>query len=342
MANQVKTIGAAWLTTNRSCNNRCRWCYAQETNFMGKPMKFKLATKLVELLQKLEVKKIVLIGGEPTLYPRLLDLVGLIKESGIRPVLITNGRMFANNEFAEMIVNAGLENIIFSVKGADKQQYLQLTRRDGYEEMIEGFRNLTQLGLQIPFSVTISLPLIKKMPLLIKNLLAIGARSFSFDLASPVIVNETVSTLDIPDPLQLAESCLQIDSLLKGNSAVDYYFYLTIPLCLLPKQARQEWLQREIITTSCQLQQGNGLVLDTEGEILPCNHFSSCSLGKYGIDFIDEKTFSKFWNSHSMNTLRSSFLTYPSKKCEGCKDWAICGGGCMVKWMHWNPSRFIT
>lgn len=70
-------INGAWLTTNRSCNNRCEWCYAQ--NAIGNEMDIDDAKKCVDVLKELKVKHIVLIGGEPTIYSHLIELLKYIK-----------------------------------------------------------------------------------------------------------------------------------------------------------------------------------------------------------------------------------------------------------------------
>ena len=65
----------AWFTTNKSCNNRCSWCYARETKFSNAFMDLGNACKLVDELYKNNVKNIVLIGGEPSIYKYLIPLI---------------------------------------------------------------------------------------------------------------------------------------------------------------------------------------------------------------------------------------------------------------------------
>lgn len=97
-------IKSAWLTTTRSCNCRCNWCYAKETLGWKSFMDFDKAILAVDELKRKGVSKIVLIGGGPTIYNRFLDLIKYIHKSGINCTIATNGIKFKDINFAKATV----------------------------------------------------------------------------------------------------------------------------------------------------------------------------------------------------------------------------------------------
>ena len=113
---------SAWLTVTRSCNCRCDWCYAKKTLGRKTFMDFDKAILAIDELKKRDVKKIVLIGGEPTIYNRFLDLVNYIHKSSINCTIATNGIKFRNLDFAKATIDAGVDNINISLKAIEKEQ----------------------------------------------------------------------------------------------------------------------------------------------------------------------------------------------------------------------------
>ena len=63
-------VRGCWITVNRSCNLRCKWCYAKSSEYdLDNSMDFTLFKKLVDIATDLKVKNFLLIGGEPTIHP---------------------------------------------------------------------------------------------------------------------------------------------------------------------------------------------------------------------------------------------------------------------------------
>src|SRR3989338_7802979 len=99
-------------------------------------MDFEIATKLVDIFADAKARSIVLIGGEPTIYPRLMELGKLIRVKGMTPALITNGIRLADADYCRQLRDAGITNITISIKGASQEQYQQLTKTSGFTKML--------------------------------------------------------------------------------------------------------------------------------------------------------------------------------------------------------------
>jgi radical SAM protein with 4Fe4S-binding SPASM domain len=82
-------------------------------------------------------------------------------------------------------------------------------------------------------------------------------------------------------------------------------------------------------------------VFSPEGDVILCNHFASFPVGRFGVDFETPDEFAVFWKSEDLAEIRNRSILYPHERCQTCSDWDICGGGCFVKWMHWDPRTYI-
>ena len=61
-------------------------------------------------------------------------------------------------------------------------------------------------------------------------------------------------------------------------------------------------------------------------------------IGKFGQDFSDAKSFFEFWNSKKVTKFYSKLTALPDVECATCKDWTLCGGGCVANWFNYNFS----
>lgn len=83
------------LTANfhfiKSCNFRCDYCYATFADYAGRP--FLPDEQLVALTRLLARRftKVTFVGGEPTLYRRLPELLAVAKAEGALANVVTNG-----------------------------------------------------------------------------------------------------------------------------------------------------------------------------------------------------------------------------------------------------------
>jgi pyruvate-formate lyase-activating enzyme len=80
-----------WLEVylTKYCNGQCSWCIARDSENPDEELSYKeLAKIIVEMKEK---KNVILLGGEPTLYPYLPELIQLVREGGKNLYLTTNG-----------------------------------------------------------------------------------------------------------------------------------------------------------------------------------------------------------------------------------------------------------
>ncbi len=68
-------------------------------------MNFEDIKKYVNSLSKVGINKIILIGGEPTIYDDIAKTIKYISNKGINVSMASNGRMFSDYRFAKKLVD---------------------------------------------------------------------------------------------------------------------------------------------------------------------------------------------------------------------------------------------
>lgn len=332
-------IKSAWLTTNRSCNCRCEWCYAQNTLGPNCFMDLETAKKAVDELKKYDVKKIVLIGGEPTIYKNFFDLVKYINDNGIGCTVATNGIAFENIDFAINTVKSGVSNINISLKATSEEDYEKYTGIRALNKVMKGYTNLRNIGFNPIFSYVIVSDDKDEFEKLIMLLESNHVDQIGFQFVKPVLeFDKENSIMDIRTMAKFVEYIYE--RMKKTN--IRYAMEISFPLCLINKQVLEKLIQERRITTCCHVQKGSGIVFDTDFKVLPCNHFAEFPFSDTPMDFSKDKPIEELWNSDEVTEFRNKARCYPSDACQTCNLWNICGGGCFTRWLFINPMDYIN
>ena len=336
-------LRGGWITVNRGCNMRCSHCYQQDTEFdPAKNASLEMITTEVELLSVSGAKSVVVIGGEPTVYPHLVEVIKMLVAKNITPILVTNGRELSKESKIDRLLDAGLRHITVSIKADSESGYQEVTGTKGsLEKVIQAIsylkaRNSVLLGI----SVTIEDYFVLHLENYLTFLLNLGVPHVNFDLGSPILKAAGVDITKIPNPFVLADAVERVHRTLKGTK-LSYSFYMTIPLCILDKGIKNELVEDRRISTSCHVSKGNTAIFSEDGSVLPCNHFTDMIYGKLGEDFSTVEEFKALLNNEGVKQFRKEFNSFPHSNCSTCSDWGICGGGCKIKWMHYDPKDYI-
>lgn len=325
----------AWLTTNRTCNNKCKWCYTFNYNCNNKEMNFKKIKQIIDELSNFGVKKIILIGGEPTINNKIIEIIKYIKEKNILVSIASNGRKFSDISFTKKCKDIGLDFVNISIKGVNEEEYISNTNSFGFNEMIKGYNNLIENGIETSLSYVITKNNEKEYENLKTMLNDNNINYIFFMLYKPSV--DLDDKYNGPTMYELANACKTVYEVFK-DSDINIKFEMSLPLCILDKNLLNELLNKNMIATCCHISKGKGIIFDTDFNILPCNHFVDHPLNKNPI--LPSKIVS-FWNSNECSKFRKIVKTYPSIKCKNCDKWNICGGGCTLRWLKDNPNDII-
>lgn len=128
------------ISVTDRCNIRCVYCMPESVQFLPRHelLSFEEIERFVRAVVPLGIDKIRLTGGEPLVRRDLHLLVEkLAAIEGILDVgLTTNGILLA--PLAQTLWNAGLRRTNVSLDTMDPDRFEQLTRRKGFEQVIEG------------------------------------------------------------------------------------------------------------------------------------------------------------------------------------------------------------
>ena len=128
------------ISVTDRCNIRCVYCMPESVTFLPKAslLSFEEIERFVRVATTLGIDKVRLTGGEPLVrrhFPKLVEMIAAVP--GIKDVgLTTNGVLLA--PMAKSLWDAGLRRINVSLDTMDPVRFEELTRRTGFEQVIEG------------------------------------------------------------------------------------------------------------------------------------------------------------------------------------------------------------
>jgi cyclic pyranopterin phosphate synthase len=128
------------ISVTDRCNIRCVYCMPETVEFLPRQsiLSFEEIERFVRVATTLGIDKVRLTGGEPLVRRELPKLVAkLAAIPGVKDLgLTTNGILLA--PMARALWDAGLRRINVSLDTMDPARFQELTRRTGFEQVIEG------------------------------------------------------------------------------------------------------------------------------------------------------------------------------------------------------------
>jgi len=145
--------------TNR-CNLTCPVCFANANvaGYVYEP-DFETVRKMLEALRAerpVAGRIVQFSGGEPTIYPRFLDVLRMARDMGFSHTQVaTNGIKFTDLEFAEQCKEAGLHTLYLQFDGVCDDIYRRTRGERLWEQKLKCIENVRRAGLKIVFVPTI-------------------------------------------------------------------------------------------------------------------------------------------------------------------------------------------
>ena len=81
--------GISWLEPTTDCNLRCEGCYRDPRGGHKTLEEVRADLEVFKRLRKSDCMSIA--GGDPLVYPQIIELVSMIKDMGWKPIINTNG-----------------------------------------------------------------------------------------------------------------------------------------------------------------------------------------------------------------------------------------------------------
>ena len=339
-------IKNAWITVNRACNMHCPWCYARDAlSSTSSNVNLIKAKKVIDLLFAIGIEEIILLGGEPTLFDHLIELVEYISTKKIRITLVTNGLKLSDYSYCIKLRDAGVSFINISIKATSKAEYNSYTNiENAYTKVMEAISNVREIGFDFSVSYVLTQGILDGFVSSVLDCKKHGATHFSlsfcYDFSS---IQGRLTNYDFESQIfQILDwfeaKYDEIDSVTDGNFRIKQ----SLPLCAWSRNTICKLEEKKQISYTCQVLKHSGIVFDSQLRIIPCNAMHKIILGKYETDYNNLDQLKQYLKSDQFNDVFQHFQTLPSKKCLSCDLKIKCRGGCISNWFNFTFEEFLA
>ncbi|AWK49895.1 GTP 3',8-cyclase MoaA [Clostridium beijerinckii] len=140
------------ISITDKCNLRCKYCIPEEditSTLNNEILTFDEIIKICISASKLGIKKVKITGGEPLLRADVTDLIKSIKSIPlIENVTLTTNGIFLSDKVRDL-KESGIDSINVSLDTLNKNKFKDITRRDGFDKVIDGIKRSIKLGIKI-------------------------------------------------------------------------------------------------------------------------------------------------------------------------------------------------
>jgi MoaA/NifB/PqqE/SkfB family radical SAM enzyme len=213
------------------CNNHCTFCaVGTRTQIDAHP------TRLREHLLKHRRRGIALVdfdGGEPTLNPELVGLIGYARRLGYERINVTtNGRMCAYEDYARQLVRSGLTSLLFSIHGADARTHAQQVGvAEAFEQSTAGIRNCVAAApdiVELGMNITLTKGNVHQLPEVAALALTLGLRWLNIQFLTPF---GRATKMVAPDTAEAAHIAMRTIDEYRDRMKVQV---INLPYCFMP------------------------------------------------------------------------------------------------------------
>jgi len=333
-------MGKGVIVLTYGCNLRCSFCYAAAEVF-DKPssMSRDEGFKSMEFMSSIGIKTLTLLGGEPTLYKHLPDMVEYGTNLGVSSWIVTNGFKLALSDLGNELLDRGLKGGCISLHGHTPEEHDTATKKKGSYDIAMRAVNLA-VENNWPFypMVTVMERNLDNVLPLITALSDVGCELIYINYGLPS-VSEDYNIGGDASPEALALLSQELYHLQKPLG-VKFIFNREknkVPLCHFDYDTLNQMFEEEIIGTGCEAAQGNTIVVEPGGSALGCSHWVEHPLlniykNYENLELLSPEEFWKEWNHGEPAQYRDSLSYFPYEKCEDCgwRKSGKCFGGCKV------------
>jgi len=125
------------------CNFRCPYCYIPENSSLEDELTVEEICDVVLQAQELGAKKIIILGGEPMIYPHIMEIIKFIRTHHLNVEMFTNGSNITA-DIAKQLFDYGV-NVVLKMNTLDEHIQDMLSGEKGaFNSIQKAFHNLKQ------------------------------------------------------------------------------------------------------------------------------------------------------------------------------------------------------
>ncbi len=130
---------------NSVCNFHCIYCYASENGNRRNELTKDQFKDVITQAKNLGARKIIILGGEPMLYPSIMEMIEFIRSLGMEIELFTNGTGITA-DMARTLHDYKVRVVLKMNSFDEKMQDMLSGRTGAYAQIHHAFANLKQAG----------------------------------------------------------------------------------------------------------------------------------------------------------------------------------------------------
>lgn len=130
-----------------ACNNNCLFCSNGKASLAQRKWgdEEEIRSEIVARREQ-GTLSIGFLGGEPTIYPKICEMIALAKQKGYSRISIcTNGRKLSKADFLQELIDAGLTRVALSIHSHKASLEDRITGRKGsFKQKLAAISNLVE------------------------------------------------------------------------------------------------------------------------------------------------------------------------------------------------------
>ncbi len=315
------------MAINTKCNNSCIWCYGKATQNRNFDMSIRTFERALSLIKQTDCKRIIFLGGEPTLHPHLVDFIHEAVANQIYCTIVSNGSGYSS-EFLSSIENVkNMVTLNVSIEGAIAEIHDKITNKLGsFQKLLNGIKVARNKDFDIWSIMTLCRHNKYDLENVICLLESMGINNMSINFANKPF------NVDYSDEDYLTIAEFNDVITLSNTHSMQITVSPSLPLCYLSPKFRELLKIGKIkLNNSCQLLFGNAFTIDAKGDILYCNHLTEIKAGNIN-NITCERQLHEFLKNMEIQ-VKKTLQKYPFEKCNSCNENLACFGGCPLLWI---------
>ncbi len=312
-----------YVNITERCNLVCKHCYACIDGQM-RQLDRALLERVFDQALVLKIPTIVLIGGEPLLYP---DFKGVLRgaiERGLSVFTNTNG-LLLTEKCCKELMDVKLKMISVSLDGPDAERHDAVRGKGSFQKAITGIENAVNAGMKVSLSITITKDTVDDVDSFFELGRVLGVCDYHIMALVPVGRGKEQQGL-LPDHEKIFElkSKLEVqmseddDITINCTSAID-------PVLVSEWHENFSWNEgARHVYSGCEAGRFR-LEVGFDGSIIPCVLLGDKPFraGHAAVDNIGD-----VWRDSKIIRSLSSYEIKDDHDCRNCASSTECQGGC--------------
>lgn len=178
----------ALLQINYRCNANCVFCEVPDyfKDKSREPSYDKVVSELKK--RRKENNSLCLTGGEPTIHPRILEIVKYAKEEcKYKHVRVeSNGMMFCYKDFVEKLISSGVDHFQVSFHTINPKDYDRISSvKDSFSFVFKGLKNIISLGKPVSVNIVMHRYNYRNLPEIVSYIIDLGVSAIRLSSCNP-------------------------------------------------------------------------------------------------------------------------------------------------------------